>query len=193
MINFSNALLLSSIFITGCSSVPEYRQGLMAKTVIHASFSEVLFQPMRLSETYGISLDSDQPVFEFTEGKSFYAGRAIPKAPSVRQLIFKTCLSSQYLPKANVLVPHFLFLDDSKQPVGRAKTPLLMQVDEFWRGICYEGEIGIPSAASYFVLFTSDEENPKVFSVSQTGHVRLVPHTPVGTVEVKVTAPGNAR
>lgn len=193
MMKFSNALLLSSIFIAGCANVPELRQGLVAKTVSHASFTEVLFQPMRLSETYGLSLDSDQPVFEFAEGKSFYVGRAIPKAPSTRQLIFKTCLSSQYLPKANVLVPYFLFLDDLRQPIGQAMTNPLTQVDDFWRGICYEGEIGIPSIASYFVLFTSNAEDPKVFSVAQTGRVRLVPHTPVGTVDVKVSASGSAR
>lgn len=186
MIKFPKALVCAVIFISGCAGVHEQQQGLAAKAKVTASLHEMQFRPVYLSENHGITLDADQPAFEFAEGKSYYAARVIPTAQRARMLNFKTYLSTQYLPKANVFVPHFLFLDDAKRSVGLVKTYPLKRATDFWRGVYFEGEIAIPAAASYFVLFTSDDENPKLSSVSENGHVRLVPHAPVGIVEVKV-------
>lgn len=187
------ALLLVSALAAACASVPEQKQELAQTARVTASVSEMRFLPLRLSETNTLTLDGSQSVFEFPEGRSYYAARAIPESPSQRQLTFKTFLSTQYLPKANVLVPYFLFLDDAKQSVALVKTyPLKRNVD-FWRGVYFEGEISIPSQASYFVLFTGDSEDPKLFSVSENGRTRLVPHAPAGTVDVRVATCGNNR
>jgi hypothetical protein len=186
MMKFPKALVLAVVFIAGCAGVPEQQQRLAAKVKVTASIHEMQFHPLRLSENHGITLDAEQPAFEFAEGKSYYAARAIPLAQPARMLSFKTYLSTQYLPQANVLLPHFLFLDDAKRSVGLVKTFPLKRATDFWRGVYFEGEIAIPATASYFVLFTSNDENPKLSSVSENGHVRLVPHAPVGTVDVKV-------
>lgn len=186
-------LLLVSVIVAGCATVPELKQKLAAKNQVTASISEMQFRPLRLSEAITLALDGDQPAFKFPEGKSLYAARAIPKTQSTRQLKFKTYLSTQYLPKANVFVPYFLFLDDAKQSVALVKTYSLKREVDFWRGVYFEGEISVPTSASYFVVFTSDSEDPKLYSVSENGHQRLVPHAPAGTVDVKVSVLDNDR
>jgi len=188
-----STLLLVSVIVAGCASVPELKQELAAKNQVTASVSEMQFRPLRLSENVTLALDGDQPAFDFPEGRSLYAAWAIPKAQATRQLKFKTYLSTQYLPKANVLVPSFLFLDDAKQSVALVKTNSLKRDVDFWRGVYFEGEIPVPASASYFVLFTIDSESPQLYSVSENGHRRLLPHAPAGTVDVKVSALDNDR
>jgi hypothetical protein len=180
------ALIFVALVVTSCASVPELKQQLAASEKITKSFAEMRFQPLRLSEVEVITLDSEQPAFDFLEGRSFYVARAIPNVQTTRMLQVKTYLSTLFLPKANVLVPRFLFLDDSKRSVGLIKTYPLKRGVDFWRGVYFESEVDVPAAASYVVLYTFETEYPKLYSVSANGTERLVPHSPTGTIDAKV-------
>lgn len=113
-----SALVLVAWAVASCASVPELKQQLETKTEVTASISEMQFQPSHFSETEVVTLDREQPAFEFPEGKSFYAARAIPNAQTARMLQFKTYLSIQFLPKANVLVPYSCFWTNQSGQLG---------------------------------------------------------------------------
>lgn len=180
------AIFFATLLVTSCATVPELKQQLAASTQITKSFTEMRFQPLKLAEVEVINLDDEQPTFEFVEGKSFYAARAIPNAQARRKLHFKTYLSTSFLPKANVLVPCFLFLDESKRLAGLVRTNPLKRGVDFWRGVYFEGEVEIPAAANYVVLYALHAEYPKLYSVSANGTERLVPHAPTGKIDAKV-------
>ena len=180
-------VLLPILFITACASVSEQRHDLTARTGLTASLTDMRFVSLPKNGRETLMLDNKQPVYIFSTGRSFYAARTIEGSTSTRVLHFKTYLSTMFLPKANVLVPQFLYLNDSKQPLPVVERFSLSRGTDFWRGQYFEGQVSVPVAARYIVVFASNAEYPQLYSSSENGTERLVPHAPTGTIDVMLS------
>lgn len=186
----SKLIYMAFLLLVGCASVPELHQELSASTnhVTH-SYSEMQTQAIAENKAVTAQIGKESPIFFFEEGKSYYATYSLPDAGSSRKLKVVTYFSTSYLPAANILYPHFLLLNEARQPISKENNISLHYGTDFWAGPYYEGELIVPAAAKAIVIYTSESEIPILYSVSENGTERVVPHAPSGKLVLELSAP----
>ncbi len=159
------AVLATSIFITGCTTLPDLKAKLDAAPACCTDAAQMQFQPLTTAEDVPFVLGSNSPAFIFETGKSYFAAFALPSVAPGRQLEIQayatgsTAFESRTL--AQIFCPRVLFLDAKKQPLGTME--VAGQYDRFkgfggFRRGAGSGFL-IPSDAAFAVVHA----NPGVF------------------------------
>lgn len=192
-ISMSKLIYLAFLLLVGCASAPELHQELNTSTnqVTH-SYAEMQMQAIAENKAVTAVIGKESPIFYFEEGKSYYATFSLPDSGSSRKLKVITYFSTSYLPAANILYPHFQLLNEARQPISKESNISLHAGTDFWAGPYYEGELIVPAAAKAVIIYTSESEKPTLYSVSENGMERVVPHAPSGKLVLELSAPYSA-
>lgn len=178
------------LLLAGCASIAEQQNALVSSTMpVTQSFEQMKAADIAQAKELTVELGKDSPTFMFEEGKSFYAAFTLPNAPTPRKLKVKSFYSTSYLPNATIFYPYFLFLDNTKKPIGSEKKIRLEQTMDLWAGEFYSGEIVVPAEARSIVIYTSDSPAPSLISTSANGTERILPHAPGGKISLELSTP----
>lgn len=163
---------LAVLAIAGCASVESSRNALATAKVCCASLADLPFKPMQHGEPQELEIDGSSPVFEFAEGRSFFAAFMLPSAPAATSLEFMTGLNGFWLPSATVFMPSFTFLDAAKRPIATiVEFPITQGAKlfepSFGSSSFWSGYVGIPKDARYVVIYASARRFGQTITHSQ--------------------------
>jgi maltose operon periplasmic protein len=152
------------VFIQGCATgpmnatgtflPPEHNQKLAQTKLCCASYRDMKYAKLTLGQETTAALTLESPVFEFPNGRSFFAAFELPA--NSRAIILKTYpVNMLYNRTGHVLIPAVHFLDAGHQVVATLKPPYVarnpLMIGNSWG----EAEVLIPGAARYIVLLDS--------------------------------------
>ena len=174
--------------VSGCAtrSMTVLRHDLSTRTVCCASFAEMKFAPLTTDES-DVSLGSGSPIFAFDEGKSYFAAFSLPsgKVPGV---VFRTYLTTEFLPDTSVFVPAFVFLDASKHSLSVVReVPMRRDATNFWLGESFSGVVAVPDGAAFVVVFTVDAPHQELTAISENGTRWPVPGALSGKLKLALS------
>lgn len=187
-IGFMVALMLSFL-LSGCASVDMMQKDLSANNQITKSYEDMNFEKLENSKEISISFESKSPTYLFEEGKKYYAALSIPEPRQPRLINIKTYLTSSYLPSASILVPQLIYLNSSKQTIGKAKDFKLYPDSDFWLGGFFTADVSVPADASYIVVHAADSNSQTLDVYSENGTQYDLPLAPAGKIKLTLGEP----
>ena len=149
------------VFLAGCSSgplsttgtflPPEHNQKLAQAKSCCSSYREVQYAKLALGQETAAILSPESPVFDFSDGRSFFAAFELPDKSQL--VAVKTYpVNMVYNPAGHVLVPAVQFLDAKHQIVETVKPSYLARNPRVIGNSWGEAEVPIPPAARYVIL-----------------------------------------
>jgi len=188
-LSFRAAMVFLMLATTACAtrSTVVLRHDLSSRAVCCATFADMKFVPLTTDEA-DLSIGSGSPIFAFDEGKSYFAAYSLPAGGSVPGLVFRSYLTTTFLPDTSVFMPSFMFLDASKKKISVARdVPMRKGGGNFWLGPYYSGEVTIPKGAAFVVVFTVDGPRQPLSATSENGAVWPVPASLSGVLKIAVS------
>ena len=162
------------------------RHDLSTRAVCCKSFSDMSFAPLTTDDA-DLTLGSRSPLFDFERGRSYFGAYSLP-AGNVPGLIFRSYLTTEFLPATSVFMPSFIFLDKEKKAIS---TALDVSMNDggtnFWLGQFFVGHVSVPQSAAYVVVFTTDTEHQPLQATSENGHLWPVPANLSGKMKIAVS------
>jgi maltose operon protein len=122
------------------------------------SYAEFPYSPVKLEEPVEIDINSESPMFDFPEGRSFFAAFNLPR--EANNIEFMTGVNGIWLPTATVFMPQFLFLDESSNPMATVSEITVRQAipmfePAFGTTSYWSGRFYIPKGARKLVMYAS--------------------------------------
>jgi hypothetical protein len=162
------------------------RHDLATRSVCCKSFSEMSFAPLT-TEDADLTLGSRSPLFDFEQGRSYFGAYSLPSG-NVPGLVFRSYLTSEFLPATSVFMPSFIFLDKDKKAVSAALDVAMNDGGtNFWLGLFFVGTVSVPPSAAYVIVFTTDTVHRPLQATSENGAVWPVPANLSGRMKIAVS------
>lgn len=164
MIRLILPLILVLVLFSGCSSgslnatgkflPPVHNEQLAKAKPCCISYSEIRYSKTNLGEEIKIEISPESQIFEFPDGKSYFAAYELPN--SFKAINVKTYPVNMVLNRyGHVLIPAIQFLDERHQLIENIKPQYLAKNPRVIGNSWGEAEVLVPSSARYFIVLDS--------------------------------------
>lgn len=183
------ALVVATVLATGCASVEEQKKTLAARTATTARYADMSFEAIAVGARRTLNFDKNSPVFEFSEGKGYFAALALPALDQERFVEFQSPVSGAMLSSASTLIPRFVFVDGDKTVLDTVTPARIQRTETPWPMMepVFVGRVPIPSAAKYVVVRAADSTAKPLTLFSSNGTPWTIGLAPAGKVDLTLS------
>lgn len=142
----------------GCASLEDTRKSLVQAKLCCHSVESLPYRVVALNKIEEVSVDTKSPVFEFEDGRSFFAAFEVPPVENGRVQIL-TRLHEDAPGYSYVFLPAVRFLNADFQPVGKIDNPYWFPANAlfepaysehpFWGGV-----VNYSAPVRYMILYS---------------------------------------
>lgn len=140
--------------IPGTFLPPQHYVKLTVTDPCCVSYGDMQYVKLNIDEEMKATLSPESPVFEFSDGKSFFSAYELPS--NAGSIHLKTYPVNMLLNRfGHVLIPAVQFLDERHQLIKQIKSTYISRSPRVVGDSWGEAEVIVPLAARYLILLDS--------------------------------------
>ncbi len=184
--------LLCIAALAGCLAKPSVFSYVAPVTGCCTRISEIQFVSMEPGREVDFSLTPRSPAFAFSETRQHFVAVKFPEGFNVTSVQVRSYLTTEMIPKATVVLPDFVFLDENKNVIGKTALKEAKSSGGFWRAEM-TGRAAVPAKARYMIAVAGTGSGGSPVFATENGSRYSIPPAALGDFSMRLFGEATAK